>query len=215
MRLAAATEVGDIVASLENGEAPALLVVDSIQTMFLETLDSSPGTVSQVRTSAQALIRLAKARGTALVLVGHVTKEGLIAGPRVLEHMVDTVLYFEGERGHHFRILRAVKNRFGPTDEIGVFEMTDAGLKEVANPSALFLSGRETASTAVADELFDTLRARFADIAVVQWDERLTTLEAQKSLTQAGIKARDHRARVDSAAAVIMLQNYIDAIASS
>ena len=146
VRLAAATEVGDIVASLENGEAPALLVVDSIQTMFLETLDSSPGTVSQVRTSAQALIRLAKARGTALVLVGHVTKEGLIAGPRVLEHMVDTVLYFEGERGHHFRILRAVKNRFGPTDEIGVFEMTDAGLKEVANPSALFLSGRETAT---------------------------------------------------------------------
>jgi DNA repair protein RadA/Sms len=146
VRLAAATEVGDIVAALDDGEAPALLVVDSIQTMFLETLDSAPGTVTQVRTSAQALIRLAKARGIALVLVGHVTKEGLIAGPRVLEHMVDTVLYFEGERGHHFRILRAVKNRFGPTDEIGVFEMTDAGLKEVANPSALFLSGREEAT---------------------------------------------------------------------
>jgi DNA repair protein RadA/Sms len=146
VRLAAATEVGDIVAALEDGEAPALVVVDSIQTMFLETLESAPGTVAQVRTSAQALIRLAKARGTALVLVGHVTKEGLIAGPRVLEHMVDTVLYFEGERGHHFRILRAVKNRFGPTDEICVFEMTDAGLKEVANPSALFLSGREEAT---------------------------------------------------------------------
>ncbi|MGE5538946.1 MAG: DNA repair protein RadA [Gemmatimonas sp.] len=146
VRLAAATEVNDIVAALEDGEAPALLVVDSIQTMFLETLESAPGTVAQVRTSAQALIRLAKARGTALVLVGHVTKEGLIAGPRVLEHMVDTVLYFEGERGHHFRILRAVKNRFGPTDEIGVFEMTDAGLKEVPNPSALFLSGREEAT---------------------------------------------------------------------
>jgi DNA repair protein RadA/Sms len=146
VRLAAATEVNDIIAALEDGEAPALLVVDSIQTMFLETLESAPGTVAQVRTSAQALIRLAKARGTALVLVGHVTKEGLIAGPRVLEHMVDTVLYFEGERGHHFRILRAVKNRFGPTDEIGVFEMTDAGLKEVPNPSALFLSGREEAT---------------------------------------------------------------------
>ncbi|HET9149590.1 MAG TPA: DNA repair protein RadA, partial [Alphaproteobacteria bacterium] len=146
VKLAAAADVGHIVASLEGGEAPALLVVDSIQTMFLETLESAPGTVAQVRTSAQALIRLAKARGTALVLVGHVTKEGLIAGPRVLEHMVDTVLYFEGERGHHFRILRAVKNRFGPTDEIGVFEMTDGGLKEVANPSALFLSGREEAT---------------------------------------------------------------------
>ena len=130
VRLAAATDVGDIVAALEGGEPPALLVVDSIQTMFLESLESAPGTVAQVRTSAQALIRLAKSRGTALVLVGHVTKEGLIAGPRVLEHMVDTVLYFEGERGHQFRILRAVKNRFGPTDEIGVFEMTDAGLNE-------------------------------------------------------------------------------------
>jgi DNA repair protein RadA/Sms len=146
VRLAAASEVGEIIASLESSEPPALLVVDSIQTMFLDTLESAPGTVSQVRTSAQALIRLAKARGTAVVLVGHVTKDGQIAGPRVLEHMVDTVLYFEGERGHHFRILRAVKNRFGPTDEIGVFEMTDGGLKEVANPSALFLSGREKAT---------------------------------------------------------------------
>ncbi len=110
--------------------------------MYLDTLDSAPGTVSQVRASAQELIRLAKARGFSVVLVGHVTKEGLIAGPRVLEHMVDTVLYFEGERGHQFRILRAVKNRFGPTDEIGVFEMTDRGLAEVPNPSALFLGDR-------------------------------------------------------------------------
>ena len=118
------------------------VVVDSIQTMYLDTLDSAPGTVGQVRASAQELIRLAKARGFTLMLVGHVTKDGLIAGPRVLEHMVDTVLYFEGERGHQFRILRAVKNRFGPTDEIGVFEMTDAGLAEVPNPSALFLADR-------------------------------------------------------------------------
>src|SRR5690606_17330490 len=117
-------------------------VIDSIQTMYVDTLDSAPGTVSQVRAAAQELIRLAKRRGFALLLVGHVTKEGLIAGPRVLEHMVDTVLYFEGERGHQFRILRAVKNRFGPTDEIGVFEMTDAGLAEVSNPSALFLGER-------------------------------------------------------------------------
>ena len=122
------------------------MVIDSIQTMYLDTLDSAPGTVSQVRASAQELIRLAKPRGFCVILVGHVTKEGIIAGPRVLEHMVDTVLYFEGERGHQFRILRAVKNRFGPTDEIGVFEMTDAGLAEVPNPSALFLADRSRGS---------------------------------------------------------------------
>jgi DNA repair protein RadA/Sms len=142
VRLAAATSVRDIVASLEDTNPPDLVVIDSIQTMFLDNLDSAPGTVSQVRTSSQELIRVAKQRGFTLVLVGHVTKEGQIAGPRVLEHMVDTVLYFEGERGHQFRILRAVKNRFGPTDEIGVFEMTDGGLSEVNNPSELFLSER-------------------------------------------------------------------------
>jgi DNA repair protein RadA/Sms len=117
-------------------------VIDSIQTMYTDAVDSAPGTVTQVRTSAQELIRLAKKRGFVLFLVGHVTKEGTLAGPRVLEHMVDTVLYFEGDRGHQFRILRAVKNRFGATDEIGVFAMTDIGLSEVANPSALFLAER-------------------------------------------------------------------------
>jgi DNA repair protein RadA/Sms len=142
VQLAAATSIRDIVASLDHVEAPDVVVVDSIQTMYVDNLDSAPGTVSQVRASAQELIRLAKQRGFCVILVGHVTKEGLIAGPRVLEHMVDTVLYFEGERGHQFRILRAVKNRFGPTDEIGVFEMTDAGLAEVPNPSALFLAER-------------------------------------------------------------------------
>jgi DNA repair protein RadA/Sms len=142
VELAAATSVRDILASLEAAGDVALVVVDSIQTMYVDSLDSAPGTVAQVRASAAELIRLAKRRGFALLLVGHVTKEGLIAGPRVLEHMVDTVLYFEGERGHHFRILRAVKNRFGPTDEIGVFEMTEGGLAEVANPSALFLAER-------------------------------------------------------------------------
>jgi len=142
VELAAATSVRDILASLDHGAGPEIVVIDSIQTMYLDTLDSAPGTVSQVRAAAQELIRLAKKRGFTLLLVGHVTKEGLIAGPRVLEHMVDTVLYFEGERGHQFRILRAVKNRFGPTDEIGVFEMTDAGLAEVPNPSALFLAER-------------------------------------------------------------------------
>ncbi len=141
--LAAATSVRDIAGSLEAAQPGEVVVIDSIQTLYLDTLESAPGTVAQVRVSAQELIRLAKQRGFILLLVGHVTKEGMIAGPRVLEHMVDTVLYFEGERGHPFRILRAVKNRFGATDEIGVFEMTDAGLTEVANPSALFLAERE------------------------------------------------------------------------
>ncbi|MCW2246398.1 DNA repair protein RadA/Sms [Azospirillum fermentarium] len=140
--LASATSVRDIAASLDGLEGPAIAVIDSIQTMYVDTLESAPGTVAQVRASAQELIRVAKRRGIVLLLVGHVTKEGTIAGPRVLEHMVDTVLYFEGERGHQFRILRAVKNRFGPTDEIGVFEMTDGGLAEVPNPSALFLADR-------------------------------------------------------------------------
>jgi DNA repair protein RadA/Sms len=146
--LAAESSVRNIIATLDRQDAPDLVVVDSIQTMYVDTLDSAPGTVSQVRGAAQELIRLAKRRGLVLVLVGHVTKEGLIAGPRVLEHMVDTVLYFEGERGHQFRILRAVKNRFGATDEIGVFEMSERGLVEVPNPSALFLAGRPAPSSA-------------------------------------------------------------------
>ena len=140
--VASATNLRDILATLDAADAPDVVVIDSIQTMYIDALDSAPGTVAQVRACAGELIRLAKRRGTTVLLVGHVTKEGLIAGPRVLEHMVDTVLYFEGERGHQFRILRSVKNRFGPTDEIGVFEMTDAGLAEVANPSALFLADR-------------------------------------------------------------------------
>jgi DNA repair protein RadA/Sms len=142
VRLAAATSIRDILAGLEEIEGPAVAIIDSIQTMYVDTLDSAPGTVAQVRASAQELIRLAKRKGLTVILVGHVTKEGLIAGPRVLEHMVDTVLYFEGERGHQFRILRAVKNRFGPTDEIGVFEMGERGLAEVPNPSQLFLGER-------------------------------------------------------------------------
>src|SRR5207244_1161753 len=124
------------------GAPPAFLIIDSIQTMHSDLIEGAPGTVSQVRASAQELIRYAKERGTALVLVGHVTKDGTIAGPRVLEHMVDTVLSFEGERSHQYRILRAIKNRFGGTDEIGVFAMAEQGLEEVANPSALFLTDR-------------------------------------------------------------------------
>ena len=150
VHLAAATNVRDILASLDRADPPDIAVIDSIQTMYIDNLDSAPGTVAQVRASAAELIRVAKRRGFTLLLVGHVTKEGLIAGPRVLEHMVDTVLYFEGERGHQFRILRAVKNRFGPTDEIGVFEMTGSGLREIANPSELFLSERDLGSPGTA-----------------------------------------------------------------
>jgi DNA repair protein RadA/Sms len=142
LELAAAINLRDIGAALEGAADATLVVIDSIQTMWLDSIESAPGTVAQVRACAFELIRLAKSRGFALVLVGHVTKEGAIAGPRVLEHMVDAVLYFEGDRGHQFRILRAVKNRFGATDEIGVFEMTDRGLAEVPNPSALFLAER-------------------------------------------------------------------------
>ncbi|MDF0602728.1 DNA repair protein RadA [Psychromarinibacter sp. C21-152] len=141
VKLGAETNLRDILTTLE-AEKPQLAIIDSIQTMWADTVDSAPGSVTQVRAAAHELTQFAKRRGTAIVMVGHVTKDGQIAGPRVVEHMVDTVLYFEGERGHQFRILRAVKNRFGPADEIGVFEMTGAGLAEVANPSALFLSER-------------------------------------------------------------------------
>jgi DNA repair protein RadA/Sms len=143
VELAAETSVEDIIATLSEGKTPRLIVIDSIQTMWTELVESAPGTVTQVRGSAQALIRYAKRSGAAIILVGHVTKDGQIAGPRVVEHMVDAVLSFEGEGSHQFRILRAVKNRFGPTDEIGVFEMTGSGLREVANPSELFLSARD------------------------------------------------------------------------
>lgn len=142
VNLTSATDVKDIIATLDNSDA-SVVIIDSIQTMYLENVESSPGSVSQVRACAYELIKHAKKKGYVLFLVGHVTKQGAIAGPRVLEHMVDTVLYFEGERGHHFRILRAVKNRYGATDEIGVFEMQDQGLTEVENPSALFLAERQ------------------------------------------------------------------------
>ncbi|RFP89500.1 DNA repair protein RadA [Rhodobacteraceae bacterium 63075] len=143
VKLGAETNLRDILTTLEE-EKPQLAIIDSIQTMWVDTVESAPGSVSQVRAAAHELTQFAKRRGISVILVGHVTKDGQIAGPRVVEHMVDTVLYFEGERGHQFRILRAVKNRFGPADEIGVFEMTGGGLAEVSNPSALFLSERGT-----------------------------------------------------------------------
>jgi len=149
--LAAATNVGDIAETAKRHPDLDLLVIDSIQTMYLSGLDSAPGTVSQVRAAAHELIMVAKSSSTSIIFVGHVTKDGAIAGPRVLEHMVDAVLYFEGDRSHHFRLLRGVKNRFGPTDEIGVFEMSATGLQQVSNPSELFLASRSEniAGTAV------------------------------------------------------------------
>ena len=150
VQLAAQTLIEDIVATLGSGDAPKFVIVDSIQTMWSEAIESSPGTVSQVRGASQALIRFAKLSGAAIILVGHVTKDGQIAGPRVVEHMVDAVMSFEGEGAHAFRLLRASKNRFGATDEIGVFEMTGLGLAEVANPSALFLAGRDGAAPGAA-----------------------------------------------------------------
>jgi len=206
VELAAATSIRDIAASLDRDDGPRIAVIDSIQTMYVDALESAPGTVAQVRACAQELIRVAKRRGTAVLIVGHVTKEGTIAGPRVLEHMVDTVLYFEGDRGHQFRILRAVKNRFGPTDEIGVFEMTDRGLLEVVNPSALFLANRQgDVSGAAVFAGIEGSRPMLVEIqalvapsalatprrAVVGWDSGrlamvLAVLEARGGLSLAG-----------------------------
>src|ERR1700761_7399581 len=150
VKLASETALRDIVDGLKR-EAFDLVVIDSIQTIWSDMHEAGPGSVTQVRAAAGELVRLAKKRGVAVILVGHVTKDGAIAGPRVVEHMVDAVLSFEGERGYPFRILRAAKNRFGATDEIGVFEMSDAGLREVKNPSALFLNegGERAAGAAV------------------------------------------------------------------
>ncbi len=150
LMLGAATNVEDILATLEAGRPPGIIAIDSIQTLWTASLEAAPGTIAQVRTASFDLVRYAKSSGAALILVGHVTKDGQIAGPKAVEHLVDAVLYFEGERGHHFRVLRAVKNRFGPTDEIGVFEMTGRGLAEVANPSALFLSDRDSVAPGTA-----------------------------------------------------------------
>ena len=148
--LAAETNLANILETIGGEKRADLIVVDSIQTLWSDALEAAPGTVSQVRAATQSLIRYAKGHGAALLLVGHVTKDGQIAGPKVVEHMVDTVLYFEGDRGHPYRILRAVKNRFGATDEIGVFEMAGAGLREVINPSELFLGDRDAASPGAA-----------------------------------------------------------------
>ncbi|MGE4313263.1 MAG: DNA repair protein RadA [Pseudobdellovibrionaceae bacterium] len=202
VQLASAGNISDILVTMDQGGID-LIVIDSIQTMYVDTIDSAPGTVTQVRTSAMELIRMGKKKGICVMLVGHVTKEGQLAGPRVLEHMVDTVLYFEGERGHPFRILRAVKNRFGPTDEIGVFEMAEGGLREVKNPSALFLSQRqENVSGSAVLAAIEGTRPVLVEVqalvattsfaaprrAVVGWDSNrlsmiLAVLEARCGLT--------------------------------
>ena len=207
VELAAETSVEDIVATLMQGRAPSLVVIDSIQTMWTETVESTPGTVTQVRGSAQALIRYAKTSGATVILVGHVTKDGQIAGPRVVEHMVDAVVSFEGDGGHHFRILRAVKNRFGPTDEIGVFEMTGSGLGEVSNPSALFLAGRDAAAPGAAvfagmegtRPVLVEVQALVAPTslgtprrAVVGWDPARLSMVVAVLEAQAGLKLGQH-----------------------
>jgi len=208
VKLAAATNVRDILESVRASAEPVqLLVIDSIQTMFIDNVDSAPGTVTQVRTCAQEIIRFAKTRNIAVVFVGHVTKDGQIAGPRVLEHLVDTVLYFEGDRNHQFRILRAVKNRFGPTDEIGVFEMVREGLSEVANPSALFLEQRaeDAAGSAVLAALEGT-RPLLVEVqalvapsslasprrAVLGWDHNRLAMIVAVLETRCGISLSSH-----------------------
>lgn len=205
--LASATVLADILASLRTEQDAALVVIDSIQTIWDETIESAPGTVSQVRANAFALIQAAKVQGFALILIGHVTKEGALAGPRVMEHMVDVVLHFEGDRGHQFRILRGAKNRYGATDEIGVFEMTGSGLSEVANPSALFLAerhGNVTGSAVFAglegsrpvlmevQALLSANTAGSARRSVIGWDQgRLSMLLAVLD-ARCGVKLAAH-----------------------
>lgn len=204
-KLSSATSVSDILATLKN-EKYDVVVIDSIQTMFVDGIESAPGTVSQVRMAAHELINQTKQSGAALILVGHVTKEGQIAGPKVLEHMVDTVLYFEGDRGNQFRILRSVKNRFGAANEIGVFEMTDKGLMEVENPSSLFISGKAgEVSGSVIFAGIEGTRPVMVEIqalvspsqmatprrAVVGWDSNRLAMILAVLQTRCGIKLAD------------------------
>ncbi len=167
VRLATETDLRKILAALKS-ETPDLVIIDSIQTLWSDGFEAAPGSVTQVRACAQELVRWAKTSGTAVILVGHVTKEGQIAGPRVVEHMVDTVFYFEGERGHQFRILRAVKNRFGPTDEIGIFEMHTYGLAPAKEPSALFLSGDSEGEAPSGAAVFAAMEGSRPVLAEVQ-----------------------------------------------
>ena len=208
VKLAAETNVENIITTLEASRdgRPALVIIDSIQTLWSERVESAPGTVTQVRAAAQAMIRYAKQSGACVVLVGHVTKEGQIAGPRVVEHMVDAVLYFEGEGRHHYRILRTVKNRFGPTDEIGVFEMGDKGLREVSNPSELFLGERTSSPGAAVFAGMEGTRPVLVEIqalvapsslgtprrAVVGWDNARLSMVLAVLEAHCGVKLGSH-----------------------
>jgi len=205
VELATETDLRKVLSALKSAQ-PDFVVIDSIQTMWSDSLEAAPGSVAQVRACAQELTRWAKKSGAALILVGHVTKEGQIAGPRVVEHMVDTVFYFEGERGHQFRILRAVKNRFGPTDEIGIFEMHQYGLAPAREPSALFLSNEsENAGGAAVFAAMEGSRPVLAEVqalvsassygtprrSIVGWDANrlamvLAVLEARCGVSLAG-----------------------------
>ena len=205
VELATETDLRKVLSALKSAQ-PDFVVIDSIQTMWSDSLEAAPGSVAQVRACAQELTRWAKKSGAALILVGHVTKEGQIAGPRVVEHMVDTVFYFEGERGHQFRILRAVKNRFGPTDEIGIFEMHQYGLAPAREPSALFLSNEsENAGGAAVFAAMEGSRPVLAEVqalvsassygtprrSIVGWDANrlamvLAVLEAGCGVSLAG-----------------------------
>ncbi len=207
VELAAETNVEDILATLKEGPRADLVILDSIQTLWTDLAESAPGTVTQVRACAQAMIKYAKASGSAIVLVGHVTKDGQIAGPRVVEHMVDAVMYFEGEGGHSYRILRTIKNRFGATDEIGVFEMSDKGLREVANPSALFLGERnEKAPGAAVFAGMEGTRPLLVEIqalvahsplgtprrAVIGWDSSRLSMVIAVLEAHCGVKLTTH-----------------------
>ncbi len=230
VELAAATGVEDIVASLEAGPPFTLVVIDSIQTMWTQTIEAAPGTVSQVRGAAQFLIRYAKNSDAAVILVGHVTKDGQIAGPRVVEHMVDAVMSFDGDAGHHFRILRALKNRFGPTDEIGVFEMTGRGLAEVANPSAFFLSGRDAMApgTAVFAGMEGTrpLLVEFQALvaptslgmprrAVVGWDQNRLAMIIAVLETHAGVRLGQYDVYLNVAGGLKIIEPAADLAAAA
>ena len=230
VELAAETAVEDIVATLADGKVPRLVVIDSIQTMWTDTVEAAPGTVTQVRGSAQTLIRFAKRSGAAIILVGHVTKDGQIAGPRVVEHMVDAVLSFEGEGSHQFRILRAVKNRFGPTDEIGVFEMTGEGLREVANPSELFLSERDLGSPGTAvfagiegtRPLLVEIQALVAPTslgtprrAVVGWDQNRLSMVIAVLEAHCGVRLSGHDVYLNVAGGLRIMEPAADLAAAA
>lgn len=207
VKLICATSVSEISATISSLSDVTLVIIDSIQTVYSEEFSSSPGTVTQVRATASTLSNMAKQQGFAIIFVGHVNKDGQIAGPKVLEHMVDTVLYFEGERGHHFRIVRAVKNRFGAVNEIGVFEMTSSGIKAVTNPSELFLSGRSkngasgsvvfagtSGSRPILVEVQSLLTASYAPMprrAVIGWDNSRLSMILAIISTRYGINLAD------------------------